>query len=174
MKKVMLTASLLTLAIAGPAHAQQTLGADVGGDENTTVLVNDLLDVIIQDNAPDSTSVSYSDDDNYTSTITKTLTSTINASDDDSYASQTNGNTAIVASQTLNASISNKGIDTVVDMNEVDDYSSGSNSVRGQAFAAFAGILNQAWNTGINANTQAATNIAAQGNVTFGDAGGPE
>ena len=36
------------------------------------------------------------------------------------------------------------------------------------AFAAFAGIANQAWNTGINANTQAATNIAAQGTVNFG------
>ena len=51
-------------------------------------------------------------------------------------------------------------------------YQSGNNSVRGNAFAAYAGILNAAWNTGINANTQAATNIAAQGNVNFGTGGG--
>ena len=48
--------------------------------------------------------------------------------------------------------------------------------MRGNAFAAFAGISNNAWNTGINANTQAATNIAAYGQVSFAangsDAGG--
>jgi hypothetical protein len=47
------------------------------------------------------------------------------------------------------------------------DYRSGSNSVNGSAFAAYAGILNQGWNTGINSNAQAATNIAAVGTVTF-------
>lgn len=40
------------------------------------------------------------------------------------------------------------------------------------AFAAYAGILNSAWNTGVNANTQVATNIAAQGTVTFSSDGG--
>lgn len=47
------------------------------------------------------------------------------------------------------------------------DYESGDNTVRGSAFAAFAGILNQAWNTGINSNAQAGTNIAAVGEVSF-------
>jgi hypothetical protein len=48
------------------------------------------------------------------------------------------------------------------------DYSSGNNSVNDMAFAAYAGIMTQGWNTGINANVQAGTNIAAQGTVNFG------
>ncbi len=48
------------------------------------------------------------------------------------------------------------------------DYSSGNNSINDMAFSAFAGILTQGWNTGINANVQAGTNIAAQGTVNFG------
>jgi hypothetical protein len=46
-------------------------------------------------------------------------------------------------------------------------YVSGDNNVSGNAFAAYAGILNNAWNTGINANAQAASSIAARGTVTF-------
>lgn len=46
-------------------------------------------------------------------------------------------------------------------------YQSGSNSINGNAFAAYAGIMNVAWNTGVDTNAQAATNIAAQGNVNF-------
>lgn len=48
----------------------------------------------------------------------------------------------------------------------------GNNSVRGNAFAACSGILNAAWNIRINAGGQAATNIAAQGTVNFGNGGG--
>ena len=78
----------------------------------------------------------------------------------------------------MSATNTNQNLDEVVDMDGEDDsdtnvgYQSGNNSVTGSAFAAYAGILNAAWNTGINANTQAATNIAASGTVSFGDSGG--
>ena len=116
----------------------------------TTTVVNDLIDVYYQDNAADSLSVTSS------------------------MSAEHNGNTKIVASQSLYAENSNSYLDEVVDLDGEDGsetavgYNSGSNSVNDNAFAAYAGILNQAWNTGINANTQAATNIAAQGTVNFG------
>lgn len=98
---------------------------------------------------------------------------------EDSY-NQQNGNSSneIVATQVLLAVNSNHDLDEVADFDGEDDsdsnvgYNSGDNTVRGSSFAAFAGILNQAWNTGLNANTQAATNIAAQGSVSFGDTTG--
>lgn len=157
MKKVMLAVSTLALAVtAAPAIAQgqdqdndnTTNGA--AGNNSDTVVVNDLIDLFVQDNAADS----FQDNDG-------------NGSG--------NGNTAVVAIQTLSATNTNQYLDEVVDLDGEDDsdtavgYNSGNNSVRGNAFAAYAGILNAAWNTGINANTQAATNIAAQGTVSFGD-----
>lgn len=157
MKKVMLAVSTLALAVtAAPAIAQgqdqdndnTTNGA--AGNNSDTVVVNDLIDLFVQDNAADS----FQDNDG-------------NGSG--------NGNTAVVAIQTLSATNTNQYLDEVVDLDGEDDsdtavgYNSGDNSVRGNAFAAYAGILNAAWNTGINANTQAATNIAAQGTVSFGD-----
>lgn len=161
MKKVMLAVSTLALvATAAPALAQQnqdndntTTGA-AGGFGNDTTVVNDLIDLFVQDNAADT----FSDDDQ-----------------DNDGSGSGNGNTAVVAIQTLNATNTNQYLDEVVDLDGEDDsdtavgYNSGNNSVRGNAFAAYAGILNAAWNTGINANTQAATNIAAQGTVSFGD-----
>lgn len=44
----------------------------------------------------------------------------------------------------------------------------GDNVVNGSAFANFAGLLNNGWNSGLASNAQAATNIAAQGNTTVG------
>ena len=162
MKKVMLAASVLALAIAGaPAYAQ-TLGGGTNtngaaGNNSDTLVVNDLIDLFVQDNAADT----FSDDDQ----------------DNDGNGSF-NGNNLVVATQSLSANNTNQNLDEVVDMDGEDDsdtnvgYQSGNNSVRGNAFAAYAGILNAAWNTGINANTQAATNIAAQGTVNFGTGGG--
>ena len=88
-----------------------------------------------------------------------------------------NGNRFVVAQQELKAVNINKELDEVVDLDGLDEdasavgYNSGNNVVRDNAFAAFAGIANAAWNTGINANTQAATNIAAHGSITFGVTG---
>ena len=160
-KKVMLAVSTLALAVtAAPAVAQ---GQDQDNDNTTTgasgnnrdnVVVNDQIDLFVQDNAADT----FSDDDQ----------------DNDGNGSF-NGNSLVVATQTLNANNTNQNLDEVVDLDGEDGtetavgYNSGNNSVRGSAFAAYAGILNAAWNTGINANTQAATNIAASGTVSFGD-----
>lgn len=161
MKKAMLAASVLALAIAGaPAYAQtlggdtNTTGASGNNSDNDTVVVNDLIDLFVQDNAADN----FEDNDQ----------------DNDGNGSF-NGNTIVVASQSLSATNTNQYLDEVVDLDGVDDdpsdagYHSGDNYVRGNAFAAYAGIMNAAWNTGINANTQAATNIAASGSVNFGE-----
>jgi len=149
-------ASVAALAIALPASAQET-----NGPTNTTisstldddnVIVNDLLDLVATDNSADQ--------------------------DNDGNGSN-NGNTlnAIVATQTLSAVNTNQQMDELIDMDGDDGsetdvgYNSGDNSVNGNAFAAFAGINNSAWNTGVSANAQAATNIAAQGSVNFGVGG---
>lgn len=79
--------------------------------------------------------------------------------------SQRNGNIHMVADQSLESSVSNAG---PMNFNGgYSSYGSGANSIGGSAFAAYSGILNQGWNTGINANSQAATNIAAQGTTSF-------
>lgn len=163
-KKVMLAVSTLALAAsAAPAFAQQnqdndnTTNGAADGFGNDTTVVNDLIDLFVQDNAADT----FSDDDQ----------------DNDGNGSG-NGNNTLVASQNLIAVNSNHDLDEVVDLDGVDEdpssvgYNSGNNYVRGNAFSAYAGILNSAWNTGINANTQAATNIAAQGTLSFGSDGG--
>jgi hypothetical protein len=160
-KKVMLAVSTLALAAtAAPALAQQNQDNDnntngaANGFGNDTTVVNDLIDVFVQDNAADT----FSDDDQ----------------DNDGNGSG-NGNNLVVAIQALTATNTNQQMDELVDLDGEDDsdtavgYNSGNNSVSGSAFAAYAGILNAAWNTGINSNAQAATNIAAQGTVSFGD-----
>lgn len=47
-------------------------------------------------------------------------------------------------------------------------YNSGNRLPSENAFALYAGIMNAAWNTGINAGTRGATNIAP-GSVNFGE-----
>ena len=156
MKKLM-TASVLVIglglssaALANDQNQGNTANNNTSATGGTTTVWNDLIDYFYQDNAADSLSVT------------------------ETHSSQANGNTKIVAYQTLTATNSNSYLDEVVDLDGKDEtdtavgYNSGDNSVNNSAFAAYAGILNQAWNTGINANTQAATNIAAQGTVNFG------
>lgn len=162
---LMACAGAAGLLIAAPSFAQTTTGGGVGAsfdrgaDDN--VIVNDLLDVFAVDNAADtytsSHSTSYSSDGN-------TLT----------YA-------PVVAYQELKATNINRDLDQVMSFDSEDyfsktpaGYHSGSQSVNDNAFAAFAGISNAAWNTGVDANTQAATNIAAHGTITFGVGGGAE
>ncbi len=156
MKKLM-TASALVIglglssaAMANDQNQGNTANNNTSATGGTTTVWNDLIDFYYQDNAADSLSLSSTS------------------------SSEHNGNTKIVAYQTLTATNSNSYLDEVVDLDGEDGtpsnvgYNSGDNSVNNNAFAAYAGILNQAWNTGINANTQAATNIAAQGTVNFG------
>lgn len=141
---------LSSAAMANDQNQTNDANSNGGGIGSTTTVWNDLIDSYYQDNAADTMTMDFS------------------------ASSEKNGNTMIVAKQYLFAENSNSMLDEVVDLDGEDrnetavGYNSGSNSVNDNAFAAYAGILNQAWNTGINANTQAATNIAAQGTVNFG------
>lgn len=102
--------------------------------------------------------------------ITKTYTKTTTVGDitfSPTFAPVTTTSvTKVIADQDLKAVNVNYGMDSLVE-NEEGGFDSGNNSVNDNAFAAFAGILNQSWNTGIDANNQAASNVAAQGTVTF-------
>ena len=150
-----LIVSAFALAITAPAFANDQNQANTANSNSSsglsaTVVLNDLVDEFYQDNGPVSLT--------YSSTSSK----------------QHNDNTKIVAHQSLVASHTNHHLDEAAHLHGEDStatavgYNSGDNSVNDNAFAACAGIANQAWNTGINANTQAATNIAAQGTVNFG------
>ncbi len=156
MYKLLTTSALIfglglsSAALANDQNQGNNANNNGGGFGSTTTVVNDLIDSYYQDNAADSLTL------------------------ESNYNSEQNGNTAIMAIQSLYAVNSNSMLDEVVDLDGEDGsetavgYNSGDNMVNDNAFAAYAGILNQAWNTGINANTQAATNIAAQGTVNFG------
>ena len=148
-------ASAAGLFVAGPALAQSGGNNTANGNDN--IQVSDVLDLFFTDNAADS----YSTTANWSST--KNYTSSDNT---------------VIAHQYLKAINNNSQLDEVADFDGLDDtessvgYNSGDNSINNNAFAAFAGISNNAWNTGLNANTQAATNIAAMGVVNFGVNGG--
>ncbi len=148
------SAAVAALAVGAPAMAQLNQDNDVDNTDNGAVVVNDLLDV-------------YLAADNST---TNTL--------DDINSNNNNNNDLVIATQTLTAYNTNSQMDELIDLDGEDGtpapvgYNSGDNYVRGSAFAAFAGILNQSWNTGVNNNNQAATNIAAQGSINFGDGAG--
>lgn len=153
MKLMAASAAACALAIGAPAYAQQGQNNDVTDTDNGAVVVNDLLDVYLQaqDNSQDNDTLTVGDVGSNNNTVT--------------------------ANQLLNAVNTNSMMDELVDLDGEDGtpapvgYNSGDVYVRGNAFAAFAGILNSANNTGINANTQAASNIAAQGTINFGDGG---
>ncbi|MBF6603646.1 MAG: hypothetical protein ITG03_11850 [Sphingorhabdus sp.] len=147
------SAAVAAFAVGAPAMAQQAnQDNDIDNTDNGAVVVNDLLDVYLQ--------------------AQSTTTNNVRDNDVNSH------NNSVAAFQLLNAINTNYQMDELVDLDGEDGtpapvgYNSGDNYVRGSAFAAFAGILNQAWNTGINSNAQAATNIAAQGTINFGDGAG--
>lgn len=181
------TAAILALGLASPVMAQGQTNEDNqvdDGNDNTQNedslqnVGNDSLNGwnnFNNDNAADSKSLTV------TTTVEKTFSPSFTDSSQDNDGNNSgndNTETKIVAVQSLKAINTNSYLDEVVDLDGEDDtetavgYNSGNNAVSDNAFAAYAGILNAAWNTGINANAQAATNIAAQGSVTFGDASG--
>lgn len=171
---LVVSAVALSMALSSAAFADGPGGpGGPGGNENEiddgsngniqdskVINLENLLNGSLNDNAADS----------YTMTVSKTYSST-----DDDF----NGATVIkvAANQFLAATNNNSQLDEVVDLDGEDDspsnvgYNSGDNYIRGNAFSAFAGVMAAAWNTGINANTQAANNIAAQGTVNFGATG---
>lgn len=155
--KTMLTTSALALGlvVGTPAFAQVTEAGAGSADNNTTVRdVVDTLD-LLSNNANNANNSS-------------------NDQDNDNNGDNRDNGSSIVAFQLLNAVNTNSEMDELVDLDGEDGsetpvgYNSGAAYVRGNAFAAYAGILNNSFNTGINANTQSATNIAAQGTVNFG------
>jgi hypothetical protein len=176
--KIALSASALILAcgLAMPAAAQvasNTTGgpataAGIGNTASTTTTSTDIgvsdflnTDIELTDNSDNSV--------NDSGNLAFALGSFNSDSSDNSVNNSNNGNdsSAVVATQTLLAINANAAPLNFQSGLALSDYSSGSNSVNGNAFAAYSGILNQGWNTGINANAQAATNIAARGTVTF-------
>lgn len=176
--KIALSASALVLAfgLALPAAAQVASGTTGGAataiglasaTTNTTstdIGVSDFLNTEIEltDNSDNSVNDSGNTD------LAFALGSFNSDSSNNSVNNSNNGNdsSAVVATQTLLAINANAAPLNFMSL-ALSNYSSGSNSVNGNAFAAYSGILNQGWNTGINANAQAATNIAARGTVTF-------
>ncbi len=185
-----LSASALVLAfgLAVPASAQVASGT--GGTAtssgiltsatstttSTDIGVSDFLNDKSVDNSDNSLNVRDSGNDNSDNRISDSgntdLAFALGSFNTDNSNNSTNGSnngndsSSIVATQTLlaiNANAAPLNFQSLA----LSDYSSGSNSVSGNAFAAYAGILNQGWNTGINANAQAATNIAARGTVNF-------
>jgi hypothetical protein len=180
-----LSASALVLAfgIAVPASAQVASGT-VGGPATATGFLNSATtnttstDIGLsnfandQSNNDDHTNNSINDSGNTAIAVSDFLNDKsvrnrssweYNLSND---SHDGNDSSSVVATQTLLAINANAAPLNFMSL-ALSDYSSGDNSVRGGAFAAFSGILNQGWNTGINANAQAATNIAARGSVTF-------
>lgn len=148
------SSAVVALAIGAPAMAQQAQDNDnnttgAAGDNSDTIVVNDLLDVYLQaqNNSQDNDTLTVGD------------------------VNSNNTANTITATQLLLAVNTNSNMEEVVDMNTDDNgdnnHNSGDNYVRGSAFAAFAGILDQSFNTGTNANAQSASNIAAQGTITF-------
>lgn len=81
---------------------------------------------------------------------------------------------SIVADQVLMAVVTDTGTGAV----RVDSgsFETGANRIGDNAFAVFSGMLTQSWNSGINANSQAATNVAwgsaGEGMVRFSAAAG--
>jgi len=162
------------LGIASPSLAQDGHG---GSSSSSTPSVDATLTAVkTQANGDGNAQFDHS---SYTSDPL-TLSNMLNGSFDGT----TNDNrTKIEANQTVTASIGSDALTDASDLARTSGdhdsghgsggtttsvgYQSGSNSINGNAFAAYAGIMNVAWNTGVDTNAQAATNIAAQGNVNF-------
>src|SRR3546814_18283742 len=103
-KKVMLAVSTLALAVtAAPAVAQgqdqdndnTTTGASGNNSDNDTVVVNDLIDLFVQDNAADTFSADDQDNDGNGSL---------------------NGNSLVVATQPLSPPTTNQNPNEAVDL----------------------------------------------------------
>ncbi len=176
---IAVSALALGLCLAAPAYAQQTSNSQAGAVAGlVATATNTSTDLNMQDsNNDNSLNVSDSGNDNSDNSIADSgntdlafaLGSFNSDSSDNSTNDSNNGNdsSSIVADQDLRANASVNA--PILFLSLASDNSSGDNSVSGNAFAAYAGILNNAWNTGISSNAQAATNMAARGTVTFGN-----
>ncbi len=156
MKLMAASAAVVALAVGAPAMAQQNQDNDndttgAAGNNSDTIVVNDLLDVYLAADASTNNTL------------------------DDINSNNNNNNDLVIATQTLTATNAAQNFDEIVDLDGEDGspapvgYNSGNAYNRGNAFSAFAGIVNQSMNTGVYSNAQSATNVAAQGTINFGD-----
>lgn len=168
--KYILTASALAIGLcaAGPAMSQTT--ANGRGDDTVTTSNGDDGNVTRSHN---DNSQGKGDDGN------TDVRDSLNGNDlsqgkgddnNDNSRTRLDHNVVVVSSQTLRANNSAHGMDSVVHMNGKQErsFKTGDNSINDGALQAFAGILTQSFNTGLVANAQAGTNIAAQGTVNIG------
>jgi hypothetical protein len=170
--------------VAGLGYASPSLARDMGPmpSSSTTTLDATLTAVKTQANGDGNAQFDHSSYTNDPLSLNNLLNGSFNTTG--SPVTNTTNNTTIEANQTQNATIGSDAIYDPVALasfstgggwgkGSSDDhsvgYQSGSNSINGNAFAAYAGIMNVSWNTGVDTNAQAATNIAAQGNVSFGN-----
>ena len=147
----------LDIADSGNDNSDNSIDIADSGNDSSDNSLN------ISDSGNDNSDNSVNDSGNLAFALASFNTDNSNNSTNDS--NNGNDSSAVVALQVLTATVSNAAALNFT--GGFADYASGSNSVSGSAFAAFSGILNNGWNTGINANAQAATNIAARGTVTF-------
>jgi hypothetical protein len=177
---IAVSALALGLCMAAPAYAQQTSNSQAGAIGLVATATNTSTDLNTQDsnndNSTDISDVGNTDiadsgntSDSGNTALMFALGSFNTDNSDNSTNDSNNGNdsSSIVADQDLRANASVNA--PILFLSLASDNSSGDNSVSGSAFAAYAGILNTAWNTGISSNAQAATNVAARGSVTFGN-----
>jgi hypothetical protein len=158
---IAVSAIALGLCLTAPAYAQQASNSQAGAIGAVATATNTSTDLNMQDSNNDN---SVTDANKLAFALASYNTDNTNNSVNGS--NNGNDNSSIVADQDLRATSNGA---PVLFLSLASDNSSGDNSVSGSAFAAYAGILNTAWNTGINSNAQAATNVAARGTVTFGN-----
>jgi hypothetical protein len=171
------SAVVLAVGLAMPASAQVASGT-AGGAATATGFLNSATtnttstDIGLSNFANDQSMNDSHDNNSINDSGNTDLAfalgsfNTDNSNNSTNNSNNNNDSSSVVATQTLLAVNANLAPLNFMSL-ALSDYSSGDNSVAGGAFAAYSGILNQGWNTGINANAQAATNIAARGTVTF-------
>lgn len=79
---------------------------------------------------------------------------------------------SVVADQELSASSTHNQLEmTSTENGEPPALNTGSNSLDGAAFSNYAGVLNNAWNTAPQSNSQATSNLAINGSMGGGHGG---
>jgi hypothetical protein len=157
------TSTDLNVQDSGNDNSDNSIDVADSGNDNSDNSIADSGNLTVSDSGNDNSDNSVNDSGNLAFALASFNTDNSNNSTNDS--NNNNDSSSVVALQVLTATVSNAAPLNFQSL--LSDYSSGDNSVNGSAFAAFSGILNNGWNTGINANAQAATNVAARGTVTF-------
>jgi hypothetical protein len=178
MKYILTASAALAMGIATPAFAQVASGTNAGPTTSNGILTSatstststDVQDVLNDKSVnTDSRNQSTNLNDVLNDKSQTALASfnAIGSNNTDGNHDNNQDNSSITADQDLSATVSNAPVLVLAAITGALNGQSGNNSVGGNAFAAYSGILNQGWNTGQGSNAQAATNIAARGTVSF-------